>query len=503
MTDVTLLALDVGLTRAKAALYRADGAVAASGDSTYPTYRPFAGQAEQSPDDWWTALRQATRLVGARAPADFARIAGVSITGHMHAMVALDGRGAPVGPAIVLGDTRASREAAQISQRLGAASVHRITGALMDASMPAAKAMWLRTTHPDRWERTRLIMGVKDALRHRMTGDTLTDPVDATATSLFDIRTGTWSSDLMEVVGVEERQLPQVSPSDAIAGGLLPEAAAQLNLPPGLPCAVGAGDDVALVGCGALEPGEAFEHIGTTGSIMAVTRSPMFDPSMALETYPHVLAGRWVIGGSITAAGAALAWVADVLGFDDVAQCLSSLRTDTEAQEHPLFLPHLAGARAPVWDPGARGSWVGLRPGFDRSDLASAAFEGVAFALKDVLNHLETLIGSQTRVLVGGRPAGPDWIELRASVYNRTLVPTRGDPTALGAMILLGSGLGLFNGIAAGVGATVHRDDAVIPRPDLIQPCQARFTAYQAAMRALSPIWPLLGRPPGARVAGS
>jgi sugar (pentulose or hexulose) kinase len=74
----------------------------------------------------------------------------------------------------------------------------------MDASMPAAKVMWLRHAQPERWEHTRLITGVKDALRHRMTGDTLTDPVDATATSLFDIRAGTWSSVVMEVVGIEE-----------------------------------------------------------------------------------------------------------------------------------------------------------------------------------------------------------------------------------------------------------------------------------------------------------
>jgi xylulokinase len=128
---------------------------------------------------------------------------------------------------------------------------------------------------------------------------------------------------------------------------------------------VGSGDDVEVLGCGLLAPGQAKEHIGTTGSILSCLAAPVFDDLMALEIYPHAEAGLWVIGGSITSAGATLSWAADVLGYGDLKDVFNSdfKLTSTRMNEPLLFVPHLSGERCPSWNPYSRGAWLGLSAG--------------------------------------------------------------------------------------------------------------------------------------------
>jgi xylulokinase len=497
VNEPNILALDLGLTHAKAVLFRPDGSVVERESVPYRTSRPAPDRVEQDPDDWWRALTTAARAISERSAGAMRRVEAVGITGHMHGLILGDADRRPIGPAIVLGDRRATAEATELEERLGQAAVAHTTGATLDPSMPAAELAWIASHEPERLGRAVLATGPKDHLRGRLTGDRLTEPIDASATALYDIRAGRWWPDMLTAGGVRPDLVPDVVPCQTVAGPLLPEPAAALGVRAGVPVVVGAGDDVEILGGGLLEPGEGLEHLGTTGSILAVVAEPIDDPAMALELYPHVLPDRWVVGGSMTTAGAALGWVASFLGFDSVGEMLPVLvETSDRSSEDgspPLFIASMAGDRCPTRDPEARGAWLGLDATFDRALLARSAFEGVAFALRRILGAIDDLHGPQARIVIsaGGADLDPSWLALRASTYGRPLaILDTPEPTALGLATVVAAGVGIHPDVPTAVRAMSRRVREIEPDPDRLASLRSAGDASDRAVEALRTYWP-------------
>jgi xylulokinase len=490
-----ILTLDLGLTHAKCVVFDANGRLVERGSVPYPTRRPGRDRVEQDPDDWWAALTTVARAIVERSPDVMKRVEAMGVTGHMHGLVLEDDDRRPIGPAIVLGDHRATGEAVRISSELGDAWIARTTGATLDPSMPAAELAWIRANEPERIGRVTLVTGPKDHLRGRLTGDRLTEPVDACATSLYDIRSGRWSPELLAAAAVDRTRLPEVVACETVAGPLLPGPAAELGVRAGLPVVVGTGDDVEVLGGGMTEPGEALEHLGTTGSILAVTTEPVEDPSMAVELYPHVLPDRWVVGGSMTTAGAALGWAARLLGYDEIRDMLSAL-DDRPVGRDPAFIASMAGDRCPVRDPAARGAWTGLDATFDRTVLARSTFTGVAAALERILGAIEELVGRQRLMVVsaGGVDLDPRWLALRAGTYRLPMVTLETpEPTALGLAAVVAAGIDLRPDVRGAVDAMVRRGSHMV-QPDVDgRGREERGRSAHLEIAKLRPVWPLLG----------
>jgi xylulokinase len=494
-----ILALDLGLTHAKAVVFRSDGSTVERETVPYPTRRPGPNLVEQDPDDWWRALTEASRAIGTRSPDTLRDVEAVGVTGHMHGLVLEDAERRPIGPAIVLGDRRAVDEAEALGERLGQQAIAHTTGSTLDPSMPAAELAWIANNEPERRRGAVYATGPKDHLRGRLTGDRMTEPIDACATALYDIRAGRWWRDMLAAVGLRPEILPDVVPCETIAGSLLPAAATALGVRAGVPVVVGAGDDVEILGGGLLEPGEALEHLGTTGSILTVATEPVDDPALALELYPHVRPDRWVVGGSMTTAGAALGWVASLLGFDGVDRMLSALdeRSDRGrgAGSAPLFVSSMAGDRCPTREPSARGAWLGLDATLDRAGLARSAFEGVAFALERILGAIEELHGPQARVVVsaGGADLDPRWLALRASVYGRPLAMLETpEPTALGLATVVAAGAGIHVDVSTACRAMSRRVGEVDPDGRSAERLRTIEAASDRAVASLRTVWPRL-----------
>jgi xylulokinase len=485
----TILTIDIGLTNCKTIVFDSDGRLLARASVAYQTYYPQPGWVEQEPEEWWAALVSGVRQLQECAPEALAAVAAISVTGHMHALVCLGPEGAALGRSLVLGDQRSMAEAEAISSDLGLEQIYRLTGARMDASMPLAKLCWLRSHAPAIHRQAQAFLACKDWVRHRLTDDLLTDPIDACGTSLYDIQRRAWSPELVALAGIQPSQLPEVSDPCAVAGRLSVGAAQALGLRAGIPVVVGAGDDVEVLGNGLLGPGVSLEHLGTTGSILTCADRPVVDPLMAVELYPHVAPGLWVLGGSVTAAGSALAWARQVLREEVVeSDGLSSLRPDLE---RPLiFVPHLAGERCPAWEPHARGSWIGLTAAHTASDLQQAVLEGITFSLKDVLERIESLVGPQGQITVSGRETGKDrWLTLRASIYGRPLVLLKTEePTALGAMIVAAVGVGMYGSLAEAVRRVTGSERLIEPQADLVRDYGRLYTLYRAATETVRPL---------------
>lgn len=487
----TILVIDIGLTNCKVVVFSPDGRIVGRELVAYKTYYPQPGWVEQDPEEWWLSILSALARMGVRVPEVLEAINVISVTGHMHALVCLGPDGTTLGRSLVLGDQRSLAQANAISAQVGLEQVYKLTGARIDVSMPLAKLCWLRAHEPAIHRQARAFLSCKDWIRHRLTGDLVTDPIDACGTSLYDIQSRAWSPELIAAAGIRPEQLPEVLDSCAVAGRLASAPAEALGLQAGIPVVVGAGDDVEVLGNGLLAPGLSLEHIGTTGSILTCAEVPVYDRLMALELYPHVDPDLWVLGGSVTAAGSALSWAERVLSEEPSASAGSPEDTWHPNLERPLiFLPHLAGERCPEWEPQARGSWVGLTSAHSASDLRRAVLEGIAFSLKSVLERIESLVGPQRQITVSARETSDHrWLALRAGVYGRPMALQKtSEPTALGAMIVAAVGVGMYEGLSEAARRVTGSQRVIEPNADLTADYARLYGLYRRATETMLPL---------------
>jgi len=453
-----LLGLDLGTSSAKAALYDpALQQVIAQAGAEYPIVRPQPGYAEQCPADWWAAVVTVTRrvlaVVGSRAAQ---RVIGIGLTGQMHGTVLLDGKRAPIGPAIIWPDQRAAAYIDPLLESIGTRQYVEVAGTRPAAGFMVVTLLWLAEHDPARLRKTRTVLLPKDYLRLRLTGDVGTDFSDAAATGLFDIAVKTWSAEIVRAAGIPRPLLPKVCPSTAVIGQLTAAAADALGLQPGVPVTAGSADQPAqAIGSGITGVGRGSVTVGSGGQIFLPIQ-PITNDGVHLPTdgrvhvFNHAVPGLWYILGATLSAGLSLRWLRDLFGFSDRADAYAAFSAEAATvapgADGLIFLPHLAGERTPHMDSAARGAFIGLTAQHTRAHFVRAVMEGVAFSLRQALEVAQGMGGTADSLIASGGGMDSDlWRGLMADVLNLPL-HQRGlsEYAALGAALIAGVGVKVF-----------------------------------------------------------
>ena len=451
-----IIAHDLGTSGNKASLHDADGHLLAAHTVHYQADFGLGGKAEQDPADWWAAFCKATRALLSETAAQPSEVACVVLSGQMQSLVLVDEHDEPLRPAIIWADTRATVERDLLAERIGDDHAFEVMGHRLDATYTLPKAMWVRTHEPEVFARADGILIAKDYLTLRATGRRCTDPSDATGTNAYDQRAGTWSQELMSAAELDPALLPELLPSTTIAGGLTPAAAAATGLESGTPVVVGGGDGAcAALGAGLVTPDSgANATLGSSAWLSVVTEVPARDPLKRTVTFDHVIPGRYLPLGAMQSAGASLDWLAETLEVSRGTELEVLLAAASEAEaasEGLFFLPYLMGERAPIWDPRARGTFVGLARHHGRAHLARAVLEGVAFSLHSILLSLREVATPgqpvETIEAIGGGARSDVWLGLMAdtwgvTVRRRTIVD---EANSLGAAVVGGVAVGLID----------------------------------------------------------
>lgn len=426
------LGLDLGTSGCRAAAFTEGGQLAASARRPVETRRPAPGRAEQEPLDWERAAAAAlqevvARLRAAGEPGVVREVRSLTLTGQMAGLVLVDRAGANPAPALIWQDGRAAEEAALLQQEWGPA-LYRRTGCPPAALYPLAKLRWLQQAARGRHgpgdekaarravEGLRWVLSPRDELLRRLTGEVATDLSCAAATGLLRLDTMGWDPELSAWAGIDPHWLPPVRLATEAVGRLRRPVADEVGLPPGLPVVLGAGDGVAQnVGLGVIRPGEAVVSLGSSGVVRAVTARPVLDRGDGdrpprLTVYPFLAcrepvsgpeAAAWVANGATANAAGVLDWLRERL-FAGRLRLEEALDVPPGAQGL-IFLPFLAGERTPFWEPSARGVLVGLTAAHRPGHVARAAIEGVAMALRGVVQALaDNGVAVERAVLAGG-----------------------------------------------------------------------------------------------------
>lgn len=448
-----VLGIDLGTTEARAGLLALDGTLLGLAAAGYPTSRGTDGRAEQDPRDWWTAVEAAVR--GALAAGGEARVAAIAVVGHGPTLALLDEDGVPVRPAITWQDRRAGDAGFGLLSRMA----------------------WVGREDPAALERARWLLAAWDAVAFRLTG------VAAVALQRHE---RALDATELRAAGIDPRLVPPPLPVGAPIGPLAPDPARRLGLAPGIPVIAGVNDGTAsMLGAGLLGPGDAVDTGGASGGFGVYAGRPL--ELRGTFCAPAPIEGAWVLGGAMAATGAALDWLAGpVLGGVPLETLLAEAAEVPAGAGSLLFLPYLAGERAPIFDETARGVFLGLTFAHGRGHLARAVLEGAAFAIRHVAAPIVAAGVEVREMRLAGRPARSElWARIKADATGFPVALLAVDETAVvGAAIVAARGAGLVPSIEEGIRALVRIDRRIAPDPALV----ARYDALFGIYRELYPL---------------
>ncbi|WP_281887920.1 gluconokinase [Paenibacillus sp. YYML68] len=444
-----IIAADIGTTSAKTLLFNREGRVIASHAVEYPLHTPRPDMAEQDPEQIYQAVLTGIGAVVQKASVLPGQVLCVSFSSAMHSLIAVDESLQPLTPCVTWADNRSVGYVRTLKEELGGLDIYRRTGTPIHPMSPLLKLMWFRDNRPELFAEAYKFIGIKEYVFARLFGECVIDHSLASATGLFNLQQLDWDAGALAACGVRREQLSQPVSTTHVLQGLRPKDAQRLGLSADTPFVVGASDGVlANLGAGAYEPGVYSVTIGTSGAVRGVVREPKTDPQGRLFCYA-LKEDFWVVGGAINNGGIMFRWVRDQLATAEAEEArrrgmepydyLTELAASVPAGSNGLiFLPLLAGERAPYWNANARGVFFGLSLFHEKPHMIRAVLEGVMFRIHSVVRALEETSGATKEIRAsGGFAQSPFWLQMLADVLGSPVtIPSTIEGSGMGAALL-------------------------------------------------------------------
>ncbi len=484
MLPPLFLGLDVGTQSVRAVLIDLDGRCHGHGTATLDTAHPAPAWAEQSPEQWWTAVGTAVRQAIASVPGSAEAVQALGLDCTACTVIASRVDGTALAPALLWMDQRSHLEATAINAT-GDASLRWVSGVVSPEWM-LPKALWLKRHRPEVYARAERLVECTDWLMFRLTGE-WTLSLNHVAVKWNHVRPeGGWSRSLLAAVGLDdlpERWPQRIVPLGGGDGRLSARAAEHLGLRPGLPIAQGGIDAyLGMLGLGAVRPGDLAMILGSSTCHLAMSPVPLLGSGM-LGCYPDaVLEGTYTLEGGQTATGSILNWFRQ-----HFAPTESFEQLDARAEAVPpgceglTCLDHFQGNRCPHKDPRSRGVFWGLTLAHGPAHLYRAICEGTACGTRAILDDVAAHGLRIERLFAGGGGVRSRlWMQIHADVLDRPIhLPVESEACALGSALIAAVHVGAFPDLDAAAARMVRIGTVVEPRPDAVRACQDVYDRYR------------------------
>lgn len=456
-----IIAWDLGTGGSKASLYSAEGNCLAQTFISYDTYYPARGWHEQHPEEWWNSIVKSTRQLLEKSGVDKEEITCCGISGHSLGTVCIAADGSLLNPSTpIWSDGRATEQADAFFKTYEKDKWYMTTGnGFTPAFYTAFKLMWYRDHKPDLFEKIYKVIGTKDYINYRMTGELCTDPSYASGSGVWDLEQWKYSEELISAMGFDRSIFPDVIPSTGTVGKIKPEIADELGLSRELKVISGGVDNSCMaLGAMAYKEGRVYNSLGSSSWIAVSSKKPVLDPKIAPYVFTHVVPGYFASALCVTAGGTAFRWMRDQLCQEFVNEAARTgcdpydLMT-REAEKSPrganglIFNPSLGGGMPMNKSYNLRGGFIGLDLIHTRADIIRASMEGITMGLRSCLDELSKLtsIGDDI-LLVGGGSKSGFWRQIYADIYKKNTLKSNIDQqaAALGAAACAAVGTGLW-----------------------------------------------------------
>jgi xylulokinase len=482
----SIIGIDIGTSSLKVLAVNESGEVIAQALSAYEIERPQPNFAEQQPHIWWRALCDAIGELRTKIKAE--DISAIGLTGQMHGATVLDKHHKPIRPAIIWADARSAKQIDELHRRISSSEIIRITGNRPAVGFMAMSLMWLRKNEPRSFEQIAQVMLPKDYIGFCLTSEHVSEPSDASATLLLDLKERHWSQTMIEACEVERAWLPRLAKSNEVIGAVTKTAAAQTGLREGTFVVAGGGDTpCAAFALGVTQPNQVVCTVGTAAQLFLPTDAPMIDLGGRIHALCHCAPKMWYVMGAHLNGGLCLSWLAALFPETSIKKLMREASQVSIGSDGLFFLPYLQGERTPHFDPNARGVFFGLNATHTRGHLVRAVLEGVAFALRDSLEIFRSMSQVNTKLLlVGGAMQNALWQEIVASVLALpTSATDNPHGSALGAAMLAGESVGMNNMIEMRMMNAMHEIPTIANTIDRYAERYMRYAELYPTMKSL------------------
>lgn len=452
-----LLSLDQGTTSSRAIIFDEHGKVYASAQRETQIKTPHSGWVEQDAMEIWTTQITVVQQAIASARLLAKDIKALGLTNQRETTVVWDRRtGKPLAPAIVWQDRRATDWCNQLVQNNLSEKIHKKTGLRIDPYFSAGKLVWLLENVQGLRalaEQKHVAFGTVDSwLIWNLTqgSEHVIEASNASRTMLMDLKTQQWDAELIELFNIPASVLPKIIQSDCYiantATGLL---GAEIPI-----CGVLGDQQSALFGQSCFEAGTAKNTYGTGCFMLFNTGTDIqYSTNKLLTTLAWKCQDQshYALEGSVFMAGAIVQWLRDGLGIIKNSAEVEKLACQVDTTDGVVLVPAFTGLGAPHWDSEARALLCGMSRGTNKSHIARAALESIAFQVSDVLTAMQSDIAQPLKQLRvdGGASQNDMLMQFQADILNvPVLRPKLLESTAWGAAALAGLKAGVFNNLS-------------------------------------------------------
>ncbi len=490
MMETLLLGIDIGTSSCKICVISSSGEVIAEGKSEYPLNIFDGNRYEQNAEDYWQGTLAALREIEEKTPGVLARVKAIGVIGQTSTEIFVDKNGLPIRPAIIWKDTRAAEEAEMIKRDFGEEKLFGLLGVHVpiSANWAASRLLWISRNEPETARKTYKILQPKDYINFKLSGKYFSDKW--INKSVVNTYTGEVPKEYINYLGFEPEVIPEMFAPFEAAGAVTEEIAALTGLREGTPIVAGWSDGPAtMLGSGAfLKEGIAFNCTGTS-EIIGISAKESLNVQGLMTLPKHITGSVAIIYGPTQSGSSSLLWyLNNVREHGDFEASVKLAENVCAGSLGLVFLPYLAGERAPIWDTEARGVFANINSSHTNADFIRAIMEGVAFSVRHCLETAEEAIGARadTIVISGGGSKIPLWNQIRADACKKRVCLTEcQESSALGAVMLAAVGIGLFKNLAEASVALVRTAASFEPNPENFEAYDKNYKCYRALYKAL------------------
>ena len=453
-----ILSLDQGTTSSRALLFDHDGAVRSVAQREFTQIFPEPGWVEHDPEEIAASQIAVALEALAQAHVQPSDVAAIGITNQRETTIVWDRTtGKAISNAIVWQDRRTAAFCEQLKAQGHENLIQQRTGLLIDAYFSGSKISWILEHVPGARKLAaagRLAFGTVDTwLLWKLTGGRIhvTDASNASRTMFFNLHSGTWDGELLDLFGIPDSMLPSVRPSS--------EVYAEVSSVPGLNgiriAGIAGDQQAALFGQRCTTPGLTKNTYGTGCFLLQSTGNRAVASTNRLLTTVAWQIGdstNYALEGSVFVGGAVVQWLRDGLGIIRKSSEVEALAGSVADNGGVYFVPAFVGLGAPHWDPYARGAIIGLTRGSNAGHIARAALESIVYQVADLMDAVQTDTSTPLLELRvdGGASANDSLMQFQADVLGVPVArPAMTETTALGAAFLAGLAAGFWKEMQA------------------------------------------------------
>lgn len=483
-----LLGIDFGGGSSKATLLSEKGEVIATSSYEYNTFYPSNGWTEQNPMDWYFATKENIKAVISESKIDAKDISAVALDAATHTAVVMDKDFNVLRPSIYWTDTRTQKEIRLLNEKykdLILKEVLHSPGTIW--TLP--QLMWIKENEPEIWAKTDKICFAKDFVRHQLTGDYVTDFIEAEGSMLFDFNNMCWSEELCDIIDFPTEKLPEIVKPTDIVGTVTKKASDETTLCEGTPVICGTTDTVMEVfAAGAITENEMTIKLATAGRICVITKNSY--PDKNLINYSHFIDNLWYPGTATKSCAFSYRWFRDTFGEDYIR--LDSLASKiTPCSDGLIYHPYLNGELTPYNNPNLCGSFTGIRAHHTKGHFARAVMEGVSMSMKDCLLTIDDLKikHNSKAVVIGGGAKGNLWRQILSDTLGITLIQNKYSDSSFGSAMLAGLSVGIWKSPENALNICNKVISETVPNKENTEKYNKLFKKYKHIQKALEPIY--------------